>query len=389
METANAAPRPVSAGVPITTIVFVAILILFWGVQGIAALDRAWEHDFLNIYTGSQLAREGQFSLLHDREAQRRVQQQLVPTVGELIPFVRPHFYAFALAPLSSLSYRQAFWSWIAAHTILLLACWVWAARRFGSDALIFGALFFPTAAGIANGQDCVVMLIIAMASFRLAERDRWLLSGLVLGLGLIKFHLLLLTPAAMLIQKRYRMLGGFCLTGLSAAIVSLVLGGWMGVRSYIDLLLAKDLPRLSPAPERMVNIHSLPANFGIDQPVVAAMLFAAVAAVMICGVRAAPLWRWFSVMLLGSTLAAPHVYAYDQSLLLLPVWLALFLSRDQITRTTAVVMATPLAFYGLSIGPPWSVAPALVSVGFFLALVRESVKEHRANALEAAPSCV
>jgi threonine dehydrogenase-like Zn-dependent dehydrogenase len=56
MDTAGVTPRRGGAGVPLTTIAFVAVLILFWCVQGIGALDRAWEHDFLNIYTGSQLA---------------------------------------------------------------------------------------------------------------------------------------------------------------------------------------------------------------------------------------------------------------------------------------------------------------------------------------------
>jgi hypothetical protein len=386
LETVAATPRPVGLGIPFTTIFFVFILILFWVIQGFGAIERAWEHDFLNIYTGSTLARQGRFAELHARDAQRQVQQRLVPSVEELVPFVRPHFYALALAPLSSLSYRQAFWLWIGGNFALLLGCWAWAAHRFGSDALIFGALFFPTAAGISNGQDCVLMLIIAIAAFCLAERERWFLSGLVLGLGLMKFHLLLLAPLAMLLQRRFRMTAGFCLTGALAALVSLALGGWSGARSYVDLLLSKDLPRLSPAPERMVNIHSLPANFGIDQTALTALLFAGVAAVMIVAVRRAPLWRWFSLMLAASTLAVPHVYAYDQSMLLLPVWLALFLSRDPVTRIAAMLMAAPLAFYGLSIGPPWSAAPALVSLFFFLALARESWQDNPASTLAPAP---
>jgi hypothetical protein len=207
-------------------------------------------------------------------------------------------------------------------------------------------------------------------------------MSGLVLGLGLMKFHLLLLAPIAMLVQKRFRMTAGFCLIGVLAALVSLALGGWSGARSYVDLLLSKDLPRLSPAPERMVNIHSLPANLGIDQPALTALLFAAIAAVMIIGVRQAPLWRWYSLMLAAPTLAVPHVYAYDQSMLLLPVWLALFLSRDAVTRIAGMLMAAPLAFYGLSIGPPWSAAPAVVSLFFFLALARESWKDGPAHVL-------
>lgn len=376
-DSPDAKARSFAARIPYTTIVFVAVLVFFWIIQGMGAIERAWEHDFLNLYTGSWLASHGQMAKLHDREAQRTVQQQFVPR-EELVPFVRPHIYALLLSPLSSLSYRQAFWCWILGNVALLFGCWAWAARRFGSDSLVFSALFFPTAAGISNGQDCVVMLIIVIGAFRLAEKERWFTAGLVLALGLVKFHLLLLAPVAMLVQKRYRMFAGFCVAGVVEALLSLALGGWAGARSYVDLLLAKDLPRLSPAPERMVNIHSLPANLFIDQTLLSALLAASIVVLMIVGVRRAPLWRWFSMMLVASTLVVPHVYAYDQSMLLLPVWLTLFVSSDPVTRIAGVLMAAPLAFYGLSIGPPWSAAPALTSLFFFLALIRENLRESR-----------
>jgi hypothetical protein len=67
-------------------------------------------------------------------------------------------------------------------------------------------------------------------------------------------------------------------------------------------------------------------------------------------------------------------------------VWLALFLSRDPFTRTAALFMAAPLAFYGLSIGPPWSAAPAVVNLLFAAALARESLRERREFGIQAAP---
>ena len=164
---------------------------------------RARQHDFLNIYTGSSLAREGRFAELHDQQVQLSREQELLPETSELIPFVRPAFYAALLAPLSLIPYETALWCWMLLQSLLLIGCWLWASRKFGPDALIFSALYLPTAHGISSGQDSSVMLLILIGAYVLAERGRPFWSGAVLGLALQKFHLLLLLPVAMLIGRQ------------------------------------------------------------------------------------------------------------------------------------------------------------------------------------------
>ncbi len=164
---------------------------------------RARQNDFLNIYTGSSLAREGRFAELHDQQVQLSREKEFFPQASELIPFVRPAFYAALLAPLSLIPYESALWCWLLLQFLLLVGCWLWASRKFGSDALIFGALYYPTAHGISSGQDSSVMLLILIGAYVLAERGRPFWSGAVLGLALQKFHLLLLLPVAMLIGRQ------------------------------------------------------------------------------------------------------------------------------------------------------------------------------------------
>src|SRR5205823_721025 len=122
-------------------------------------------HDFLNLYTGASLALEGRFAQLYDPAIQLERERRFVPELDALVPFVRPHFYAAVLAPLALLPFRIAFWVWLSVQLLLLSACCTWAYRRWGPDALIFGALYLPTALGIAHGQDCVLMLLTLIAS--------------------------------------------------------------------------------------------------------------------------------------------------------------------------------------------------------------------------------
>src|SRR5205823_14117802 len=167
------------------------------------------------------------------------------------------HFYAAILAPLALIPFRAAFWVWLSLQTILLMACWRWAYRRWGPDALIFGALYLPTALGIAHGQDCVIMLAILIVSYELAERGKWYASGAAVGLGLIKFHLFLLWPTAR------RMLAGLALVAASEALISLLLAGPTGFIQYARLLQKKDIEHLNPSPELMINVHGLAINLG------------------------------------------------------------------------------------------------------------------------------
>ena len=78
------------------------------------------------------------FRELYDIDTQLSRERELLGEVPELVPFVRPHFYALLLAPPSLLPYKAAFWFWVVLQVALLVACWVWARGRFGPDALIF-----------------------------------------------------------------------------------------------------------------------------------------------------------------------------------------------------------------------------------------------------------
>ena len=379
-------PPAASSGpshVPRGTLVFVVVLSIFWVVQGTLTYQRARHHDFLSFYTGATLIRQAQAGDLYDLDAQRLIQESLAPANEDAIPFIRPSYYALVLAPLSFLPFGAAFWAWVVFQTVLLFLCWAWAGRYFGWDAMIFGAIYFPTAAGVTHAQDCVFLLTIGIGAYVLAERKRDYWSGVVLGLGLIKFHLFFLLPVVVLIQKRFRIFAGYCAAGIVALGIFLVLGGFGGVEKYVSLLRRDDLEWLSPAPELMINIQSVAANLGLHWPWAPALLIGLVAGVTILGAWRVSLWRWLSVGLLGSVLITPHAYAYDAAILLLPIWLVLFRSDNPILRVIAATLAVPLPFLSFLFGPPWTVIPALTIFAFLCVLAWDN---HRTRL--AGPPC-
>jgi alpha-1,2-mannosyltransferase len=359
--------------IPLQTWVAVLAFCLIWAGLGSVIAPGARKHDFLNLYTGASLALDGNFAHLHSPEVQLDRERQFVPDLPTLVPFVRPPFYALLLAPLALLPFGIAFWVWLALQSTLLFGCWAWALSRWGPDALTFGALYLPTALGIASGQDCVLMLAILIATYALTEKGSHFASGAALGLGLIKFHLFLLWPLALLIQRRWRMLLGACAAVAVECLLSLWLSGWNGIVEYFQLLRNKNIERLSPSPELMIDVHGMALNFGLDNLVFRGLLVAAVILLVAAACWRAPLWQWIAAASAGSLLVPPHVYGYDAGLLLLSIWLAIFMSARKYTRLAALLICTPIPFLMNLAGTPWAAATPVALLLFLLSLNRKS----------------
>lgn len=360
---------------------------LFWGLLATVMLPSSRGHDFLNLYTGASLALEGRFADLHDTSVQLAREQQFYPGREVLVPFVRPSFYAALLSPMALLPYQAAFVAWIAMQTALLIGVWVWVRRRFGPDALVFAALFLPGPLGIGAGQDCALILAILAAAYELSERKKDLASGAMLALMLIKFHLVLLWPLALLLQKRWKMLAGYCAAAALEVAVSVGLGGITGAKRYLALLQDKSLERLSPSPELMVSWQGLMDNLNMSGSWAIGALLASVIVVYVLAVRTAPLWRMFALTAAASLFIAPHVYAYDAALLLVPVMLAIHLSTQKATRVAATFFSMPFTFGFALAGKPYSIVGSLALLGLLLLVAGESMATAEAAEFSTVPS--
>jgi hypothetical protein len=355
--------------IPVATAALVVIAAGVWIAAGSLVIESARRHDFLNLYTGARLALAGRFAEMHLPAVQLEVERQLVSGVDPVVPFVRPHFYALFLAPLALLDFGTAFNVWLGIQTLALLACWLWGFRRFGPDSLFYSALFLPTALGIAHGQDCVWMLAISIAAYSLAARGRPLASGLVLSLGFAKFHLFLLWPLALLLSKRWRMLAGLTAGACAEALISLSLGGTAGIGNYIALLRNKDLERLSPSPEIMINTQGISANLFAGSPSATAILTVLVLVLWFIAVRRASLDTWWAATALAGLQIVPHVYGYDAALLLLPLWLMIFASHRKPVRVAAALSSTPIPYLMNLAQRPWCAVSSLTLLAFLVAI--------------------
>ena len=340
-----------------------------WLFLGSFALDQARHHDFLCLYTGGWMVVHGRTADLYDPAAQLAFQREVIHSTSGLMPYIRPPFHALLMAPLGLLPLNTAFAVWLAGQIALLVGCWAWGSRRFGPGAALVGSVFMPTALGIAHGQDCILALALLIASYSLAEGEKPLAAGALLGGMLMKFHLVLLWPVGLAIRRQWKMLAGFVAVGTGLGAVSLAMVGLSGVRSYLALLQNRDLENLSPSPEYMISLTGLFANLEVSSAAVKLLATAAVIAVWAWMIRRTSLASLYTMTSAAGLMLVGHVYGYDASLLLLGIWLTLFLPAERLERLGAFLLATPFAFCFSLAGRPWSGLSSASLVAFLAAL--------------------
>jgi hypothetical protein len=227
-----------------------------------------------------------------------------------------------------------------------------------------------PAVLGLVHAQDCVLYLALLIWSYSLAQGKRYFGAGCAIGLTVLKFHLVLLWPVALLLQRRWRMLAGFTATSSLLAVVSVAMVGISGTRAYIELLL-KPSP-VSPSPDFMLSFPGLLMNLGIDSMAAKGFLAAAIFGLFVVGLRQAGMARLYTVTTAASLALVPHAYGYDAARLLLPIWLVFFYSQWRVTRLAAVMMATPFVYSFTLLGRPWAAVGSLATLAFLLLLAIE-----------------
>jgi hypothetical protein len=193
----------------------------------------------------------------------------------------------------------------------------------------VFSFGFFPLFLDLFEGQDAILLLFLLTASLNQLQAGKNFSAGLLLALGLFKFHFVLPLVIILCLAKGARILGGFIAGAAALASVSLMITGPHALAAYPTYLLR--LNRWSGAgfawPHNMPNLRGLLSPISnLEWPAV--LLSTIGIAVTICILRTAkqtgpsvvPLA--FSLAVIAAVLTSYYAYSYDLTLLLLPLLL-------------------------------------------------------------------
>lgn len=328
--------------------------------------------DFRTFYSTGVLVRTYQGDHIFDYETQRNVQDALISPSATELPYIHPAYQALIFAPLSLFRYRYAFLVWLGISlTLLLMSFWT-LKRHLGGfhDSwrwlpILYFVGFAPVSGALLQGQDSIVTLFLFSLSLIALSLGKEEFAGLLVGVAFYKFTLVLPIVFLLLLWRRWRFVGGACLSIAIAIALSALITGSHILLSYPRYLLHASIALAPVMPaERMPNLRGLVSLLHLA-PVAADGLLITLSVALIVivtwyGRSGTATWQ-FSLAISAATLVGYHVMMHDLSVMLIPM--AVFSGRvgsRGLWSNVLLWLSSVVCFFGLG---PVVAAPLLAFV--------------------------
>lgn len=296
--------------------------------------------DMRQLYTGAYMIRTGHGTELYNYDVQQNFEKALVPVREDyVLPVNHLAYEELFLAPLTFLSYRNAYIVFLVFNVLLLVLCaWLLNAsmeQLGGRSKWLYPLLiltFCPLSRALIGGQDSIIMLTLLAGAWLSMQRQNEFIAGLLVGLGVFKFQITIPIALLFLLWRRWRFSKGFALSSCAAGLTSLALVGVSGVRDYVDMLLAMsvrlrsqaDIVRYCTNPVSMGNIRGLvTALFEGRVPHIYVQILVWVSSIAVLAI-AARQRPSLPLAISSASLVSYHFLAHDASVLIIVLGAAL-----------------------------------------------------------------
>ena len=315
--------------------------------------------DFRNCYSTGLLVRTGRGRQIYDYQVQHQIQDELISQTDTGMPYVHSPYEALLFAPLSLLTYRNAFLCWLGFSFLCLLVSYhllrerLW--RLHGAWRwlpFLFFIGFVPVSAALIQGQDSALTLLFLTIALLNLESSNDLLAGFMVGLAAYKFQLVLPIGCLYLVWGRWRFVCGTCLSTVAAVMTSASMTGTQNLLSYPSYVreTATKFAIMMPA-DRMPNFRGLVSllhlHVGTGTALVLGLSVAVMGLAWWSARKSPPDWQ-FSIALSAAVLVGYHVMTHDLSILLIPMSV-LLAERGTIGlwAIPTLWLSTALCFFG------------------------------------------
>jgi hypothetical protein len=292
-----------------------------WSVAIFPLHREILDNDLTLAYIGARIGLEHGWSHLYSLSLQHELFAQLRPGApfndGER--FISPPPSAFVLVPLTIFGAAATVYVWLAASMVSLVAAWWIAAPgsgRFRILWLIAALAWYPVQYSLSLAQSDLIVLLAAVASWKLADKGKPYLAGVVLGVSVLKPQLTLALPLVLLAAGRWRIAAGWAATVSVLAIVSALLIGQQGLNDYRALL--------SEA-ERVANNRYFTPAYVFGGGALSYLVQGVLIVVGVVGAyfnRHSSLTRLFALGIVTSALGATYWHLQDYTILVGATWL-------------------------------------------------------------------
>jgi hypothetical protein len=349
-----------------------------WNVIFVPLSREILDNDLTLAYIGARIGIEHGWTHLYSLSLQHQLFDELRPSApfndGER--FISPPPSAWVLVPLTVFGAAATVYVWLLASVAALVAAW-WIAAPGSARAralwLIAALAWYPVQYSLSLAQPDLIVLVAAIACWKLADKGRPYLAGALLGVSVLKPQLTLALPLVLLVAGRWRIAAAWAVTIGVLAIVSVLVIGQQGLSDYRMLL--------SDAEHVANNRYFTPA-YVFGPGTLSYAVQAILVAIGLAGAyvnRQSSLARLFAIGLVTSTLGATYWHVQDYAILAGAAWLFWRDPSPAWQRWWLVVVAV-----GGELA--WPLTPLPILVGLTVWLIYLALPEPRALRTAEAP---
>jgi len=296
--------------------------------------------------------------------------------IAELARYISPPPLAWLALPFTLLPYPFAYMLWSALLLAALAGTWYLGAPGAGPVRLIHlvaALAWLPVIYALQLGQPGLLVALGVAGSYALMRKHRQFLSGLALGVIVLKPQLGFLLPFALLASGRYRAVAGAAVGIGLLLLASAVNLGPDGIAAYAQRLsFAADVPV-----NRQLTLALVIGSLAAARLVQGAISIWALALVYRLR-KQSPEWM-FVLAILGGLLATPYLHIDDLVMLGLAVWLYLRIPGRP-RWSWAFLLALVVAAEGI---PEWGPLPFIAGEIAFLVLLSVAALHRQAEDAE------
>jgi len=360
----------------------IGAVLLLQGRERAAAVDPARRPvvtDFVAFYAAGQLSLAGTPALTYDPTATDHAQRAIAQLPGGFLGFYYPPVLLPLCALVALLPFGPAWIVWcLAGYLPFALALRRLLPQRWALAQLICAPAMLIT---WANGQSGFLPAASLAWGGLLLDR-RPLLAGACLAGLIVKPHMALAAPLALLAARRWRALAGFAVASALLVGLSLALFGASPWLAFVHNAAAAEnaLAHFAPHWRKLLSVVTglrlLGFSLALATALQIAASLAALAAVAALAARRSGGLAEMAVVAAATPLISPHTLDYDLPMLLLPMaWIIAAALRDGWRDWEKLgllgLYLLPLLGRVVTMGLGIPLGPPLLAAGLYLTLRR------------------
>jgi hypothetical protein len=354
----------------------IQVVVLGVGISG----GLAGRADFRMLYSGGYSIRTGHGDQIYDDARIAATEAELAGQRGANLPFNHPAYEGLLFALLSILGYKEAYWLFFLLNVVLLLVAmrllrpapeWMDQIRAGLPVTAVAG--FLPVGICLIQGQDSIVFFFLIAAGYALQKSRRDFAAGMVLGLGMLRFQLVIPLVVLLCFARKWKLLTGFTMTCVAVAAISVAVtepASWMTYPGYL-IAMNSGLQTESQRLAHGIHLTEMPNLRGLVQLLLGARVPGAALQILTVSLSGL-LMAWavlkrlpFELLVVIAVLVSYHGLIHDSVLLLLPL-LTCRIASSQGNRLLAwgTLVASPMLAFVLHL------PLALLSIVYLVVLV-------------------